>query len=175
MTAEAQLDESTLKTIYLGLGSNIEPRRAHLAAAVDRLRIAFSGLRASAVYETEPWGYTDQAAFLNMAVQIQSDLAPVALLRVVKNIEVEIGRTPTFRWGPRVIDIDILIYGQEQVALSDLQIPHPRMMERAFVLAPLSDLAPELVVPGTGLSVREAAARCPGMEGVHRKDEVADV
>jgi len=169
------LKESLSKTIYLGLGSNIEPRRAHLAEAVDRLRTAFPGMRASAIYETEPWGFTDQPAFLNMAVEIESDLAPEALLQVVKGLEVEIGRMPTFRWGPRVIDIDILIYGQEQVALENLQIPHPRMLERAFVLAPLADLAPELVINGIGMTVCEAAARCPGMDGVHRKDEEADV
>lgn len=167
--------DSTVKTVYLGLGSNIEPRREHLAEAVACLGKVLAEMTPSAIYETVPWGYTDQASFLNMAVKGGTSLAPQDLLRVVKALEVEIGRTPTFRWGPRVIDIDILIYGEEQLQLQDLQIPHTRLLERAFVLAPLVDLAPGLTIPGTGMTVKEAAAQCPGMDGVHRKDEYADV
>jgi 2-amino-4-hydroxy-6-hydroxymethyldihydropteridine diphosphokinase len=168
------MDMNEAVTIYLGLGSNIEPRLQNLQSALNQLEQIFSGVRCSAVYETEPWGYTDQAAFLNMAVQAETSLSPEGVLQRVKSIEVSVGRKATFRWGPRVIDIDILIYGQDTIALEELTIPHAHILERAFVLAPLADLARDLLIPGTSMTVQQAAAQCPGMDGVHRKDD-ADV
>lgn len=147
---------------YLGLGSNRGDRLVNLQAAIATLAPPVRVLRQSAVYETEPWGYAEQARFLNLALEAETELAPVALLAHIKAVEQQLGRQPSFRYGPREIDIDILLYGNFQVDLSeaeaDLKIPHPRLAERAFVLAPLAELAPGLLVPGTGRSVAELLA-----------------
>jgi len=149
-------------TIYLGLGSNRGDRLANLEAAIAALPPAVRVLRHSALYETEPWGYAEQARFLNMALEAETELAPAELLEHIKTIEQQVGRQPSFRYGPREIDIDILLYGDAQVELQaaegSLQIPHPRLAERAFVLAPLAELAPGLQVPGAGDSVAELLA-----------------
>ena len=104
-------------------------------------------LRVSGVYETDPWGFEDQPAFLNQAVEIETDLLPQELLAILKGIEETLGRVFTFRYGPRLIDIDILFYGSEIISLPDLQIPHPNLQERAFVLVPLAELIPEFIHP----------------------------
>jgi 2-amino-4-hydroxy-6-hydroxymethyldihydropteridine diphosphokinase len=115
-------------------------------------------LACSPVYETKPWGYTDQPAFLNQAVAGEANLSPVDLLTHLKKIETTLGRKPTFRYGPRQIDIDILFYDDLILQTPALILPHPRLHERAFVLAPLADIAPNLVHPGLGKSVRELLA-----------------
>jgi 2-amino-4-hydroxy-6-hydroxymethyldihydropteridine diphosphokinase len=157
-------------TVYLGLGSNLGQREANLAQAVRLL--VNSGqvklLRSSSIYEAEPWGFTDQPSFLNAVLEIATILSPVALLELVKIVEAEVGREPTFRWGPRLIDVDILLYGDQVVQRDepDLQIPHPRLGERAFVLVPLAELAPELVNPLLKVRVDQLAAGVEGKEGV---------
>ena len=133
-----------MTTVYLGLGSNLGDRAAHLRAALA----ALTGLpgttvwRVSALYESAPWGVTDQPAFLNAVAAVTTDLAPHDLLRSVKQIEQEAGRRAGPRWGPRPLDIDLLLYDDQQVDSPDLVIPHPRLAARRFVLAPLADLRP---------------------------------
>jgi len=131
--------------VYLGLGSNLGPRERNLSAARRRLREkGFRILRQSRVIETEPWGVTDQPRFLNQVLEGQWSSSARQLLRVAKQVEREGGRKPTKRWGPRVIDIDILLFGEERITQRDLVIPHPRMTERAFVLESLDELGVKL-------------------------------
>lgn len=128
--------------VAIGLGSNLGDRARYLSDAARRL--AHSGgislQKLSTVYETPPWGDTDQPAFLNAALTLEADLPPLDLLKCVKEIEVAVGRTPSRRWGPREIDIDILFYGDIALESERLTLPHPYMYERAFVLQPLSEL-----------------------------------
>jgi 2-amino-4-hydroxy-6-hydroxymethyldihydropteridine diphosphokinase len=112
----------------------------------------------SPVYETEPWGVTDQPAFLNMVVKGKTLLAPVALLARLKHLEIELGRIPSMRYGPRQIDLDILFYADIILATPALNIPHPGLQERAFVLVPLADLAPDFVHPVLGKPIHTLLA-----------------
>ncbi|HEY7200448.1 MAG TPA: 2-amino-4-hydroxy-6-hydroxymethyldihydropteridine diphosphokinase [Candidatus Dormibacteraeota bacterium] len=131
---------------YLGLGSNVGDRDARLAEA--RRRLGERGarlLRESAVRETEPFGVPDQPRFLNQVVEVEWDGSPRELLAAAKAIEAAIGRTPTYRWGPREIDVDLLLFGDVSVAEPDLVIPHPGMWEREFVIRPLGELRPDLL------------------------------
>ncbi|MYZ49240.1 2-amino-4-hydroxy-6-hydroxymethyldihydropteridine diphosphokinase [Propylenella binzhouense] len=134
----------------LGLGANLGDRMANIAAALERLsalaRVRMIGI--SALYESPPWGVTDQPAFLNAAALVETDLDPHALLDAVLAVEKGMGRTRAERWGPRTIDIDILLYGEIEIAEDGLQIPHARLTERAFALAPLVDLCPEARIGG---------------------------
>jgi 2-amino-4-hydroxy-6-hydroxymethyldihydropteridine diphosphokinase len=145
--------------VYLGLGSNVGDRQANLATALAALPPDVRVLRTSPIYETEPWGYADQSRFLNLVVEAETELDPLNLLRCLKAIEMRVGRRPSFRNGPREIDIDILLYGDAVIAQGDLRIPHPRLAERAFVLVPLADLAPERSVPGLGETAAQLLAR----------------
>jgi len=156
-----------MPTVYLALGTNLGDRPANLRAAVDSLPPAVNFLAGSPVYETQPWGLTDQPAFLNMAVRGETALPPLELLRRLKQLEVSLGRQPGVRWGPRLIDIDILFYDDLVLDLPGLIVPHPRLHERAFVLVPLADVAPDLVHPVLGKSVRELLAGV-NAEGVKR-------
>lgn len=133
---------------YLGIGSNLGERRNNCLIALRLL--AEKGViirKASSFYETEPWGIKEQPDFINMAAEVETDLPPDELLKVIKGIEREMGRKETFRWGPRIIDIDILLYNDMIYESADLRIPHPLMHEREFVLEPLSEIAPERVHP----------------------------
>ena len=134
-------------TIYLALGTNLGDRAANLRAALDALSPQVTLQAQSGIYETPPWGYADQPAFLNMAVRAATVLEPLDLLAHLKKIEENLGRTPTFRNGPRLIDIDILFYDMLVFNSPGLVIPHPRIQERAFVVVPLADIAPDFVHP----------------------------
>lgn len=151
---------------YLGLGSNLGQREANLAQAVLQLSQSVRVLRSASIYETAPWGYADQPNFLNSVLEAETTLPPLRLLTAVKRLEGEVGREPSFRYGPRLIDIDILLYGDSTTNLPDLQIPHPRISQRAFVLVPLAELAPGLMHPTLGLTIAELARRVEGKEGV---------
>lgn len=136
-----------METVYLALGSNVGDKEANLEAAISKIGEKCTLLKRSSIYQTPPWGYQEQDFFLNMVVSVHTELNPVDLLAHLKSSEINIGRQPTFRNGPRVIDIDILFYGQQVLAQPGLEIPHPRLHERAFVLVPLAEIAPDLIHP----------------------------
>ena len=144
---------------YLGLGSNIGDKAAHLAAAVDGLD-AIPGIRVTARssdYRTPPWGETGQDWFLNAALGIETRLSPHDLLDACLAVEKDLGRVRERRWGPRVIDIDVLSYAGAEVSDDRLVLPHRYVRERAFVLVPLAEIAPDLVIGGE--TVQDALAR----------------
>src|SRR5512138_985479 len=156
--------------VYLALGSNIGERRDNLRRAVSALAPEVRVSAQSPIYETPAWGYEQQPPFLNMAVGAETALPPESLLAYVKRIETELGRTPSFHWGPRLIDIDILFYDDLVLNTPDLIIPHPRLHERAFVLVPLNDLAPGLVHPVLGQTVA-GLLTCVDTAGITRLDD----
>jgi 2-amino-4-hydroxy-6-hydroxymethyldihydropteridine diphosphokinase len=145
---------------FIGLGSNLGNREDYLRQACEALRSSprVAIRRVSSSYETEPWGFVDQPAFLNAVVEIVTELEPIQLFCTLQRIERELGRKQRFRWGPREIDLDLLLYGDRTVARRGLVVPHPAMYERAFVLAPLVKLAPWLKTPG-GEPIRDILAR----------------
>jgi len=140
-----------LTVAILGLGGNIGDPEKAMTAALDRLA-ADPAIRieaVSALYETPPWGKTDQPRFLNAAARVDTTLSPRRLLETILRVERDLGRDRTERWGPRTIDIDILLYGEIAVEEYGLTIPHPRLAERIFALAPLVDVAPQAAIDGT--------------------------
>ena len=139
--------------VYLGLGSNLGDREANLRHALELLATRIHLETVSSLYDTEPWGYKEQPTFLNCTCEGRTSLQPRALLEAVKEVELTIGKVPTFRNGPRIIDVDILFYGQHLVSEPGLKIPHPRLTERAFVLVPLNEIAPQYVHPVLNLTV----------------------
>ena len=151
-----------MKTVYLGLGSNVGDRERNLAAALAQLAgPALRVVRVSSTYETEPVDYTDQRWFLNLVVEAETELFPMQLLARIVKIERALGRVRTVPKGPRTLDIDILLYGRAVVRSARLEIPHPRMGERRFVLAPLAELAPGLRHPLTRKTIREMLDAAP--------------
>jgi len=153
------------QTAYLALGTNLGNRLGNLRAALTALASQVRIMAKSRIYETQPWGFTDQPAFLNIAVRIETDLSPAALLTFLKKLEADLGRTPTFRNGPRLIDLDILFYNNLILNPPPLVIPHPRLHERAFVLVPLADVGAEVVHPLFKKSVAELLSET-GQQGV---------
>ncbi len=135
---------------YIGLGSNLGDSRANIEAALRHLAGApeISMIAVAPFYRTAPVGYTDQAYFINTVAEINTSLSPRQLLQRLQAIENMLGRVRTVRWGPRTVDLDLLLYGSAVIDEPDLQVPHPRMHRRAFVMVPLADLHPDLVVAG---------------------------
>src|SRR5215467_5691524 len=144
------------KRVYLSLGSNLGDREANLRAAIAKLPAAGVEVeRISSLYETEPVDYLQQPWFLNCVVEAVTTLGAPELLRALREIEIRMGSKKEFSKGPRLLDIDILLYGEETIATAELQVPHPRMLERKFVLAPLAEIAPELRHPAWNGTVQE--------------------
>ncbi len=133
--------------VYLAIGTNMGNRMVNIRSAIDQLKHQFSIVSTSSVYETPPWGFTEQQQFLNMALSIECNMHPVKLLIVLKKIETELGREKTFQWGPRLIDIDIIYYGEKIYELQNLNIPHKEMHKRGFVMVPISEIAPDFIHP----------------------------
>lgn len=137
---------------FISIGSNIGERHVYIEGAIQALgeRTDTMVEKVSSVYETAPVGYTDQADFLNVVIYIRTELSAADLLITCQDIEQALGRERTIRWGPRTVDLDILLYNQEQIETETLIVPHPRMAERAFVLIPLVEISPDIVNPVSG-------------------------
>jgi 2-amino-4-hydroxy-6-hydroxymethyldihydropteridine diphosphokinase len=156
--------------VYISLGSNVGDRSANLRAAIQRLGEAGSVQTKSGFYETEPMELRDQPWFLNCVVALETSLTPVELLKKVLAIEEEMGRVRTRDKGPRLIDIDILMFGDKVVEERGLKIPHPAMHQRRFVLEPLAEIAPEALHPQLRKTARELLAALPAGQVVRRLD-----
>ena len=141
--------------IYIALGTNIDNRQENLQTAKALLSPEVTVLGASSIYVTPPWGYADQPDFLNQVIEVSTLLEPASLLRHLKGIEKQMGRQKLIHNGPRLIDLDILFYSDRVVDEGDLQIPHPRMVGRAFVLVPLGEIAPDFVHPNLNVRVKD--------------------
>lgn len=133
--------------IYVSLGSNLGERRRYLELALAEIKKVADIEKVSSLYESEPWGYERQGNFYNAVIELEVDLEPFKLLSFLKGIEIKLGRKKSKKWGPRVIDLDILLYGIMVLNLPKLKIPHPELKNRAFVLIPLLELNPELTHP----------------------------
>lgn len=145
-----------MSIVYIGIGSNLGDREANCRRAMELLeKKGILIKKKSSLFETEPWGIKDQPLFLNMAIEIETGLKPGELLKVLKNVENEAGREKTLRWGPRIIDLDILLYDDIILHEDNLEIPHPFMHERDFVLRPLNEIAPGIKHPLLKMSVNE--------------------
>jgi 2-amino-4-hydroxy-6-hydroxymethyldihydropteridine diphosphokinase len=159
--------------VFIGSGSNLGDRLAELKKAVKQLSPEVRVLKSSKVYETPPWGFEIQPAFLNQVLKTETDLDPFELLNYLKSIEEKMGRKATFRYGPRSIDLDILFYDRLIISSEALQIPHPMIAERAFVLVPMSEIAPDFIHPMLGKSISELA-QCVDSSGIKVNEESAD-
>ena len=163
-----------MERVLLGLGANIGDRLANLRAAVDGLAGVVRVEAVSPIYETAPMYDTDQGAYLNMAVTGRTALEPRPLLDALKALEKQIGRVRSRRYGPRAIDLDIVFYGDRVIREPGLEIPHPRLAERAFVLAPAADIAPDWRHPETGRTIADHLGGLGVLEGIDRLRESED-
>ncbi len=162
-------------TAFLGIGSNLGNREDNLSQALALLAGKVSVKSVSSIYETEPVGYEEQPLFLNVVCRIATVLSPEELLGFAKEIEAGIGRVASFVNAPRPIDIDILVYGNVIIETRELTVPHPRLKDRAFVLVPLAEVAPDLIVPGLRKSVARLSTDVDGLEGVRKHKGGFDV
>src|SRR5580704_4464956 len=145
---DASVHNPSMPTVYLSLGSNVGDRDSNLSAAIAALTPnGIQVKRVSSIYETEPVDFLDQPWFLNCVVEAETELQPHALLQSLRAIESHLGSQKEFAKGPRKLDLDILLYNSQTIATPDLQIPHPRMLERRFVLTPLAEIAPQIKHP----------------------------
>jgi 2-amino-4-hydroxy-6-hydroxymethyldihydropteridine diphosphokinase len=163
MESRPQINEA----VYIGLGSNIEDRELHLKEAIRLLQLHpdINICRCSSIYETDPVGFTEQAAFLNMVIQVYTKLNPTELFQYMLEVESKLGRVRDIRWGPRTIDLDMLLFGQQLIVTPKLLVPHPRMKERAFVLIPLLEIM-DMQSIQAGASFQQDLKLLIGKEGV---------
>ena len=162
MISESQNISPPQPLVILGMGGNLGDRLAHLRAALEALEPAYQIERLSSVYETAPQLVTDQPAFYNLVCIGYTSLTPQGLLRLLKELEARLGRQSRYRYGPREIDLDILLYGDLVMETDDLTIPHPRLAERAFVLVPLAEIAPNLPHPVLKRTIHALAEQVSG-------------
>jgi len=155
-------------TAYIGLGSNLHDRLAILDQAVAHVATLGSVTAISSIYETDPVGFVDQPSFLNAVVCLQTNLAPADLLANLLRIEHEMGRVRTFPNAPRIIDLDLLMIGEAVIKTTTLSVPHPQLHKRSFVLVPLADIAPDIVHPVLGVSIRDLLQRLAPVIGVRQ-------
>ncbi len=155
-----------MPTAYIGIGSNLGNREQNCLDAVKLLSNEKVIIRKrSSMHETEPWGIKDQPRFMNMVIEVETGLEPGKLLKILKNIETKMGRTSTYRWGPRIIDLDLLFYNDLVIDAPDLQVPHPLMHEREFVLRPLAEIAPDKAHPVLKKTIKELLQNKPQRHG----------
>lgn len=141
--------------VYLGLGTNLGTRKTNLQTAINEISKFATIIKKSSIYETDPIGYENQRKFLNMVIEIQTKLIPTKLLEKTQKTEKKMGRIKNILNGPRIIDIDILLYNQKKIKTKNLEIPHPRMHERKFVLEPFAEIAGEEKHPTLNRSIKE--------------------
>lgn len=150
-----------MNKVFLALGSNMGDSRAQLKEAIEQIGLHIGKVKnCSSIYQTAAWGNTDQPDFLNQVIEVQSGLSPQQTIKAILEIEKKMGRVRSFRNAPRVIDIDVLFYNAEQIHENNLQVPHPELPNRRFVLEPLNEVAPDLIHPKYKISVGEMLARC---------------
>jgi len=150
-----------MAVVHIGIGSNLGNRGENCLKALDLLSARGVIIRKrSSLFETEPWGVQDQPKFINMAAEVATELGPLKLLETLKSVEEEMGRKESYRWGPRVIDLDILFYDDMVMDSPELKIPHPLMHEREFVLRPLAEIAPDKIHPVLKKTVKELLSEC---------------
>lgn len=152
--------------VYISLGSNLGDKKRNIQAALAQLAAVeqVEVIKSSSLYRTKAWGYTAQPDFINAVVLAETELQPLALLQILQQIEIKLGRRHDRKWGPRSIDLDILLWDQDIIDRPDLKVPHPYMRERAFVLVPLAEIAPGLMLAG-GTKVEEVLEQISDREG----------
>ena len=155
------------RDVYIGLGSNMGFKRRNIETAIDNIENipGVDLVKKSSLYETEPWGKTDQDKFLNQVIMIETNLGADELLDCLLEIEIKMGRQRLEKWGPRVIDLDILLYGNQVIQTDRLRVPHRHMRERLFVLIPLQEIGTELRFPDNGVTIGEVLSRVLARDG----------
>ncbi|MDD3364259.1 MAG: 2-amino-4-hydroxy-6-hydroxymethyldihydropteridine diphosphokinase [Syntrophomonas sp.] len=153
------------KKVYIGLGSNLGNKSKNIQNALDFIA-DIEGVninKLSSLYLTAPWGRTDQDHFINQVIEIETDLSALKLLYHLQDIEIKLGRQRDGKWGPRIIDLDVLLYGEEIINLEELKVPHPYLLERLFVLIPLAEINSEIQFPD-GSKIREVLSRARALK-----------
>lgn len=173
MPSSPRIQHCRMAIVHIGIGSNLGDRNSHCDRALEDMEARGIRItRVSSRYETEPWGVKEQPKFLNMVVEAETELPPEGLLAVLKDIEKGMGRETPFRWGPRVIDLDILFYEDALLNGADLRIPHPLLHTRDFVLLPLAEIAPEKMHPVLRKTVRQLKEERERGEDAEREEQV---